>query len=72
LFGDELSAFQVSNDDGIKAGSTRTWIGSRSVRFSLGNNKDRKLAELENDKYKVVWEPQAIIFPDGTSLKLPE
>lgn len=72
VFGDELSAFQISNDDGIKAGGVKTWRGSRSVRYSLGNNKDRKLAELENNKYKVVWEPQAIIFADGTTLKTPD
>lgn len=72
LFGDELSAFQISNDSTIKAGQTATWTGSRSVRFSMGNNKDRKLAELSDDKYKVVWEPQAIVFADGTKLVLPE
>lgn len=72
LFDDELSAFQISNDSTIKAGQTATWTGSRSVRFSMGNNKDRKLAELSDDKYKVVWEPQAIVFADGTKLVLPE
>lgn len=72
LFGDELSAFQISNDSTIQAGQTATWTGSRSVRFSMGNNKDRKLAELSDDKYKVMWEPQAIVFADGTKLVLPE
>lgn len=72
LFGDELSAFQISNDSTIKAGQIATWTGSRSVRFSMGNNKDRKLAELSDDKYKVVWEPQAVVFADGTKLALPE
>lgn len=72
LFGDEISAFQISNDSTIKAGQTATWTGSRSVRFSMGNNNDRKLAELGDDKYKVVWEPQAIVFADGTKLVLPE
>ena len=72
LFGDEISAFQISNDSTIKAGQTATWTGSRSVRFSMGDNKDRKLAELSDDKYKVVWEPQDIVFADGTKLVLPE
>jgi hypothetical protein len=31
-----------------------------------------KLAELSDDKYKVVWEPQAIVFADGTKLVAPE
>jgi len=72
LFGDEISAFQISNDSTIKAGQTATWSGSRSVRFSMGSNKDRKLAELGDDKFKVVWEPQAIVFSDGTKLAVPE
>lgn len=72
LFGDEISAFQISNDSTIKAGQSITWSGSRSVRFSMGNNKDRKLADLPDDKFKVVWEPQAIVFADGTKLAVPE
>ncbi|MBR7779725.1 hypothetical protein [Undibacterium rugosum] len=72
LFEDELSAFQISNDNTIKAGQTATWTGSRSIPFSMGNNKDSKLAELSDDKYKVVWEPQAIVFADGTKLALAE
>jgi hypothetical protein len=72
LFGDEISAFQISNDSTIKAGQTATWSGSRSVRFSMGSNKDRKLAELGEDKFKVVWQPQAIVFSDGTKLAVPE
>lgn len=72
LFGDEISVFQISNDSTIKAGQSVTWTGSRSVRFSMGSNKDRKLAELPDDKFKVVWEPQAIIFADGTKLTVPE
>lgn len=72
LFGDEISAFQISNDSTIKAGQAATWTGSRSIRFSMGSNKDRKLAELGDDKFKVVWEPQAIVFADGTKLTLPE
>lgn len=72
LFGDEISAFQISNDSTIKAGQTATWSGSRSVRFSMGSNKDRKLAELGDDKFKVVWKPQAIVFSDGTKLVVPD
>lgn len=72
LFGDEISGFLISNDNTMKAGQTVTWAGSRSVRFSLGNNKDRKLAELEDDKFKVVWEPKMIIFKDGTKLTVPD
>jgi hypothetical protein len=72
LFGDELSGFLISNDSTIPAGQTKTWTGSRSVKYSVGSNKDRKLAELSDDKYKVVWEPRIIVFKDGTKLAIPE
>lgn len=72
LFGDEISGFLISNDNTIKAGQAATWTGSRSVRLSLGNNKDRKLAELEDDKFKVIWDPRMIVFKDGTKLTIPD
>jgi hypothetical protein len=72
LFGDEISAFQISNDDTIKAKKTITWTGSRSVKYAFGDNNDRKLASLENDKFKVIWEPKIIIFKDGTKMNVPD
>jgi hypothetical protein len=72
LFGDEISAFRISNDTTIKAGQSIAWTGSRSVKYSFGSNKDKKLAELEEDKFKLVWEPQIIVFKDGTKLAIPE
>jgi hypothetical protein len=71
LFGDEISRFQISNDENIPAGQFVTWTGSRSVRFSFGNNKDRKLADLGGDKFKVEWVPEMIVFKDGTKLVAP-
>jgi hypothetical protein len=72
IFGEKLSAFGISNDAGLKVGETKAWNGSRSVRMALGHNQDRKLAELPEDKYKVVWEPEMIVFADGTKLTAPE
>lgn len=72
LFGDELSGFLVSNDDTIKAHQSAAWTGSRSVKYALGDNKDRKLATLDPDKYKVVWEPRVVVFTDGTKLVDPD
>jgi len=72
LFGDEISGFAISNDKTIKAGESITWSGSRSVKYAMGSNKDRKLAELTDDKYKVIWEPKVVVFADGTKLEAPE
>lgn len=72
LFGDELSAFPISYDSVIKAGATATRAESRSVKYGLNMNRDRKLAGLPNDKYKVIWEPQLIVFSDGSTMKAPD
>lgn len=72
LFGDEVTSFQISNDESIPPKGTTTWRGSRSVKYSLGTKDDRKFAELPADKYKQVWEPQIIVFKDGSKLTLPE
>lgn len=68
LFGDEISTFQVSNDATIKPGESSTWTGSRSVKFTFGHNNDRKLVELSDDKYKIVWAPQVIVFKDASKM----
>lgn len=70
LFGDEMTAFNVSNDETIRVGQNSTWRGSRSVRYSFGNFKDREWAALPDEKYKVVWQPDMIVFEDGTQIKL--
>jgi hypothetical protein len=72
LFGDELSGFAISNDTTIPAGQSVTWTGSRSVKYAIGDNKDRKLAELDDSKYKVIWEPEIIVFTDGTKLEVSD
>jgi len=72
LFGDEISGFAISNDDTIEPGSSITWRGSRSVKYAIGDNNDRKLAELDDTKYKVVWVPQMIVFADGSKLEQPQ
>jgi hypothetical protein len=71
LLGDEISSFHVSNDATIPAGKSATWTGARSVRFSLGGNNDKKLADLPDGKYTVEWAPEVIVFTDGTKLVAP-
>jgi hypothetical protein len=71
LFGDQLCGLAISNDNTIPAGKRATWTCSRSVQYGLGDNKDRKFAELDDSKYKILWEPQMIVFSDGTKLELP-
>lgn len=73
LFGDEVTGFQVSNDETLRAGATSTWTGSRSVMYAAGRHgNDRKFAELADDKFKLQWEPQVIVFNDGSQLTVPK
>lgn len=71
LFGDEISGFAISNDTTIPSGQSIAWQGSRSVKYAFGDNDDRKLAGLEDSKYKVIWKPQVVVFTDGSKLELP-
>jgi hypothetical protein len=71
LFGDELSGFAISNEATIAPGATITWTGGRSVRYGMNSNNDEKLGGLEDDKYKVIWNPKMVVFADGTKLTAP-
>lgn len=69
LFGKEITAIHISNEDTIPAGHTKIWSGSRSIKYSFGNeDNDRRFVELGEDKYTVVWKPEMIVFKDGTKL----
>lgn len=71
IFGEELSGFNLSFDQTLKPGQTATWTGGRSVKFGMSSAKDRKFADLPDDKYKTVWKPQMIIFADGSKMATP-
>lgn len=72
LFGDEISGFQISNDETIEVGGRTTWEGERSVKYAIGSsNKDEKFAELADDKFTLEWKPQVIVFSDGTKVDAP-
>ncbi len=71
IFGDELTGVHFSYDNTLKTGEAGAWSGSRSVKFGLNSGKDRKFAELPDDKYKAIWVPEAIVFTDGTKLEAP-
>ena len=69
VFDKKISAFAISDDDDIKAGMSTPWTGTRSIKYALGNNDDRRLAGLPPNKYKVVWEPQVVLFADGSKVE---
>lgn len=77
VFGEEISRFPISNDNTIKAGQSGTWAVSRSADYPTYNpryrreNKDWEFSKLEDNKFKVVWDPRMIVFKDGTKLTVP-
>lgn len=72
LFGDQLVGFNISNDSTIKAGGTSTWSGGRSLKYGHNKDNDQKFLELPEEKYKVVWKPEMVVFTDGTKLTAPK
>lgn len=66
IFGKEAGAIGFSLDSGIKAKSTETWEGSRDYNQFLDSHKS--LAALEEGKYTTKFEPEMIVFTDGTKM----
>lgn len=71
-FGDEITAFTVSNDASIAPGATSTWAGERSLRYSQRKAADQRLLDLPDDKFVVLWKPSMVVFADGTKLAVPD
>jgi hypothetical protein len=72
LFGDHISTFPLSYDTTLPAGQSQTSTGGRMLFSFGGGSDDRRLSTLDADKYRVVWEPQIIVFTDGTKLSVNE
>lgn len=70
LFDDPVSAIRFSYDGGISAGKSATWTGVRQL--NQFDREDQRLANIEEGKYKVRFEPQAIVFKDGSRITATE
>ena len=68
IFDKEVGAIHFSYDNGLKAGSTASWIGSRHYNQFLEAHK--AIARLEEGKYKTVFEPEMLVFEDGTKMSI--
>jgi hypothetical protein len=66
LFDDPVSAIRFSYDGGIPAGKSATWTGARQV--NQFDRADQRLMNIEEGKYKVRFEPQGIVFKDGSRI----
>ena len=66
LFGENLYSANLSREDGIKVGETKTWTGSLKYNQFMDEHKRFNGAEYNNIKFE--WKASAIIFEDGTTL----
>ncbi|MCU1444317.1 MAG: hypothetical protein JWQ59_2467 [Cryobacterium sp.] len=72
IFGKEVTVFGISSDSDIGPSSVSTWVGGRSIRYGMKSSEDKQFANMDEGKYKVVWEPQMIVFKDGTKIAAAE
>lgn len=68
VFGDNIKSINLSYDDGVKANSTATYNGS--IHYNQFMDEDKKLLNTDLNKLKFIFEPQIILFTDGTKLDI--
>lgn len=70
IFDKEVGSIAFSYDDGIKAGETATWSGARRYNQFIAEHK--AIANLQEGKYKTIFEPEAIVYADGKKISISE
>lgn len=68
VFGDKIKSVNLSYDEGIKAHSTSTY--KASMNYNQFMDEDKKLLSTELGKIKFVFEPQVILFSDGSKIEI--
>ncbi|RYY76245.1 MAG: hypothetical protein EOO52_01630 [Gammaproteobacteria bacterium] len=66
IFDKDVGQVGFSYDDGIKAGATAKWVGSRHYNEYIDSHKE--IANLEPGKFKTQFEPDMIVFADGEKI----
>jgi hypothetical protein len=69
LFDDVISRLQVKEDESLAPGPERVFRTAYSYNQFM--DRDTKLRYTEFEKMKFVWEPEVILFADGTQLAVP-
>lgn len=68
IFDNEIKPMQVSYDEVIPSGQSRTWKGGIDYNQFIDADTKLKNTKLENLKYK--WSIETILYADGTSEKM--
>lgn len=67
-FGDSIHSFDIAHEKTIAAGKAAEWSKTDGVK---GDNL-RRFDTMKEDRFKVIWTPQIIVFADGTKLVAPQ
>lgn len=70
MFGKDVGAVGFKVTESIAAGSSYIWSGERKYNQFLPAH--RAVHDLEEGKYTTRFEPEALVFSDGTSIKVDE
>lgn len=68
VFGDKIKRIGISDDEGIKANSTKTYSGT--MNYNQFESEDTKLRATSFDKIKFNWEPETYLFEDGSKMEM--
>jgi len=68
IFGEKITRISVSDDDGVKANSSKTYSGT--IDYNQFKDQDNKLRATTFDKIKFNWEPDIYLFEDGTKMEM--
>lgn len=66
LFGDEIKSVSLKEDNVLKAGETKRV--ERTLDYNQFMKDDTRLKNTTLDNLKVEWQPETIMFADGSSL----
>ncbi len=69
IFGDVIKIVNLSYDDGIPAGKSVTWVGR--LDYNQFEQNDIKLGAVDMAKLQFSFEPETVIFADGTKISAP-
>jgi hypothetical protein len=69
MFGDVIKMVSLSYDEGIPAGKSVTWVGS--VDYNQFQKSDVRLRDIDKAKLQFSFEPETVIFADGTKISSP-
>src|SRR4030095_5164796 len=66
IFGDVIKVVNLSYDNGIPAGQSVTWSGR--LDYNQFDQSDAKLRNVDMAKVQFSFEPETVIFADGTKM----